>query len=326
LAGFPKRIGTANPVSYGLRTSIKHFQVKGPRRELSTEDYRWESKLEGLEGNVLGSEEKFTGEGRFGWAAPQRLFGGKNSQIGIIVLLRHVREDQIAGVGVEAIGIREVFAYRMIGKMSGARKDALFHDPRVGAHLEHVEVMIGFKNEAIGLAEMNFDEFGHVAKVGADGYLGAIGAKGKADGIDGVVRNGEGVHVDIADREALARLNGFDASQTLTESFRENTLKRAQGGLGNVKRSLPQAQDLRESIAVIGMLVGDEDGIEMFEVALDGGESSKGFAFAEAGVHKDAGAFGFEQGEIARTAGRKNGDAQPDWKCPPEKPLGKLFK
>jgi hypothetical protein len=275
---------------------------------------------------VLGSEEKFTGEGRFGWAAPQRLFGGKNSEIGIIVLLRHVRKDQIAGAGVEAVGIGEVLAYRMIGEMASARKDALLNDPWVGANLEHVEVMIGFKNEAIGFPEMNFDEFGHVAKVGTDGYLGAVGAKSKTDGIDGVVWNGERVHVDIADSEALAGLNGFDAPQPLSKGFRENALKCVHGGLGHVKRRLPQAQDLRESIAVIGVLVGDEDGIEMFEVTLDGGESSESFAFAEAGVYKDAGTFRFEQGEIARTAGRKNGDAQADWNCPPEEPLTKLFK
>jgi len=44
----------------------------------------------------------------------------------------------------------------------------------------------------------------------------------------------------------------------------------------------------------------------------DGGKASQGFAFSEAGVNEDAGAFGFEQSGVARTAGRKNGDAQTD--------------
>jgi hypothetical protein len=38
LAGLPKRIGTTSPVTDSLRTSIKHFHVKGGRRRLSMED------------------------------------------------------------------------------------------------------------------------------------------------------------------------------------------------------------------------------------------------------------------------------------------------
>lgn len=59
---------------------------------------------------------------------------------------------------------------------------------------------------------------------------------------------------------------------------------------------------------MIGVFVSDEDGVEMIEVAFDGGETGKSFAFTEASVNKDAGAFGFEQSKIARAAGRQNGD------------------
>jgi len=60
--------------------------------------------------------------------------------------------------------------------------------------------------------------------------------------------------------------------------------------------------------------VGDEDGVEMVELRFDGGEAGQGFALAEASVHEDAGAIGFEQGEIARTAGSEDGDAKADEK------------
>jgi len=60
---------------------------------------------------------------------------------------------------------------------------------------------------------------------------------------------------------------------------------------------------------VIGVFVGNEDGVEMIEVRFDRGEASKSFAFTEASVNNDAGAFGFEQGKIARAAGRQDGDA-----------------
>ena len=60
---------------------------------------------------------------------------------------------------------------------------------------------------------------------------------------------------------------------------------------------------MRQTVAMVGVFVGDEDGVEMVEVAFDGGKAGEGFTFAETGVNKDTGGFGFEQGEIARTAG-----------------------
>jgi hypothetical protein len=268
-----------------------------------------ESKNERLERNVLGSEKKFAGESGLRWATVESLFCGKKGEIGIVVLLRHVSEYEIAGVAIETIRIGKVFADGVIGKMAGAGKYALLDDPRIGANLEHIEVVVGFEDQTIGFAEVDFDKLGHVTEVGADGNLGAVSAKSETDGIDGIVRDGEGVDVDVADRKALAGLNGFDAAETLAEGFRENALEDAHGGFGNVKRALPETEDLREAIAMIGVLVSDEDGVEMIEVRFDGRETSKSFAFTEAGVYKDAGAFGFEQGKIARAAGRQNRDA-----------------
>ncbi|MGB7467646.1 MAG: hypothetical protein WBW14_32470 [Candidatus Acidiferrum sp.] len=268
-----------------------------------------ESKFQRLERSVLGGEKKLASEGGFGGTTAESFFRGKKCEIGIVVLLRHVSENEIAGVTIETIGIGKVFADRMIGKMAGARKDTLLNDPRIGADLEHVEVVVGFEDETISFAKVDFDELRHVAKVGADGNLSAVGTKGEPDGIDGVVRNGEGVHVDVADAKTLAGLNGFDAAEALAESFGENALENAHGGLSHVKRTLPQTEDLRKTVAVIGVLVGDEDGVEMIEVRFDRGEASKSFAFTEASVNKDAGAFGFEQGKIARAAGRQDGDA-----------------
>ena len=47
---------------------------------------------------------------------------------------------------------------------------------------------------------------------------------------------------------------------------------------------------------MVGVLVGDQNGVETVDFAFNGGETGEGFAFAEAGVNEDAGAFGFEQG------------------------------
>jgi len=151
----------------------------------------------------------------------------------------------MADAGIEAFGIGEEFADGVIGEMAGARENTLLDDPGIGADLEHVEIVIGFEDEAIGLAEMDSNVIREVAEIGADSDFGAVGAESEADGIGGVVRDGEGVDVDVANGEALAGLDGFDAAEAFAESVREDALEGVHGGLGDVERGFPEAEDLR---------------------------------------------------------------------------------
>ena len=253
-------------------------------------------EFEGFKGDVLGGDEEFAGEGGFGGAAAEGFFGREADEIGIVVFLGNVGEDEIADAGIEGLGIGKKFADRVIRKMASARKDALLDHPRIGADLEHVEIVIRFEDEAIGLAEMDSDVIGQIAEIGADGDLGAVGAESESNGVGGVVRDGERVDVDVADPETLASLDGLYAAEALAESVRQNALEGFQSGLGDVERGFPEAEDLREPVAVVGVFVGDEDCVETVDIAPDGGEAGEGFAFSKAGVNEDAGAFGFEQG------------------------------
>jgi len=207
-----------------------------------------------------------------------------------------VREDEMADAGIEAFGVGKEFTDRVIGEMAGAGEDALFDDPGIWADLEHVEIVVGFENEAIGLAEMDSDVVWKVAEIGADGDFGAVGAEGEADGVGSVVRDGECVDVYIADGEALAGLDRFDAAEALAKGVGEDALQGFHRGLGDVEGRFPEAEDLREAIAVVGVLVGDEDRIEVVDIATNGGEAGEGFALSKAGVNEDAGIFSFEQG------------------------------
>ena len=265
---------------------------------------------------MLGGDEEFAGEGRFGGAAVESFFGAEAREIGIVVFLRDMRKDEIARAGIETFGISEEFADGEIRKMPRSGEHALLDDPRVGADLEHIEVVIGFENEAIGLPKMNLDKFGHVAEIGADGDLGPVGAESEAERIGSVVRNGEGVNVNIANGEALPGVDGFDAAETLAEGVRKDAMELVHCGFGNVKRTFPDSEDLRKAVAMVGMLVGDEHGVEAVKMAFNGGETGEGFALAEAGVNEDAGGFGFEQGDVARTAGGEDGDAKADGSFP----------
>ena len=67
---------------------------------------------------------------------------------------------------------------------------------------------------------------------------------------------------------------------------------------------------------MVGVFVGDQDGVEVADLGSDRAKPREGFAFSEPGIHEDAGAFGFEQRQIARAAGRKNRNAQTDGIAP----------
>src|SRR6266481_6536782 len=124
----------------------------------------------------------------------------------------------MADAGIESLGIDEEFTDGVIGKVAGAGKDALLDDPGIGPDLEHVEVVIGFEDEAIGLAEMDSHVVWQVAKIRADGNFCAVGAEGESDGIGCIVRDGERMDVNVADGETLASLDGFDTSEAFAES------------------------------------------------------------------------------------------------------------
>lgn len=251
-------------------------------------------QLEGLERDVLGGDEEFAGESGIGGAAAQGFFGGEPNKVGIVIFLGDVGEHEIARDGVEAVGIGKVFADGVIRKVAGAAENALFDDPRIRADLQHVEVVIGFEDQAIGATKMDFDELGHIAEVGDDGDLCAVRTEGETDGVGSVVWNGKRVDVNVADGEVLAGVDRFNSVEALAESFRENALHGVQCGLGDVKRRFPEAEHLRQTIAVVGVFVGDEDAVEMADGFFNGGETGQRFALAESGVHEEAGALGLE--------------------------------
>ncbi len=196
--------------------------------------------------------------------------------------------------------------------MSGTAKNALLDDPGIRPNFQHVEIVIGFENKTVCPTQVNFDMIGDVAEVGADGYLGAVRAKGESDRVGGIMGNTNGMDVDITNREALAGLDGLHTTQALAKRFGKNALHGAQGGFGDVERGFPETEHLREAVTVVGVLVGDEDAVDVLDASFDSGEARKRFALAETGVDEEAGALGLEQSDVARAARRQNGYSEAD--------------
>ncbi len=178
--------------------------------------------------------------------------------------------------------------------MAGAAQHALLHHPRIRPNLQHIEIVIGFQDQAIRAAEMHFYQLRHVTEVGDDRHFRAIRTKREPDGICRIVRYRKRVNINVANAEMLPRVNGFHAVEPLAKSFWKNALHHAHSRLGNVERRLPQTKHLRQAVAMIGVFVSDEDAVEMFDRFFDGGEPRERFAFAKPGVHQESGALRLE--------------------------------
>lgn len=151
--------------------------------------------------------ERFGGPAGFGddetWskaALLQGLGGHETDDLGVIIVLAQMAQDEGGGAGIEHIA--QEAAGGVVRQVPHAPHDALLDGPGIRADLEHFHIVVGFEQEHVGTLEMDADGIGQVAQIGGDGDFDAFGVQGEADGVDGVVRDGEAVYFDVADREA----------------------------------------------------------------------------------------------------------------------------
>jgi hypothetical protein len=183
-----------------------------------------------------------------------------------------------------------------------AAHDSLFDGPGVGADLEHFEVVIGFEQQEVGASEVDSDGVGEIAQVSGNGDLDAFGFERESDGVGGIVRDGEAIDFDIADSEARSGLEEREARDEFAPGDGGRGQERA------VDRDVELAGDGGDAGDVIGVLVGDEDGVDGFGIDIDGGETLEGFLAAQSGVDQDSGAAGGDQGGVAGAGRGEDGD------------------
>ena len=96
--------------------------------------------------------------------------------------------------------------------MSGARHDALLEFPRIDrAGFQHVAAVVGFDDDAGARAYVFAHERGDVSEVGDGGDAGSFVRGDEAEVVGGVVRDGEGMEVYVADLKVVARRDLFGA-------------------------------------------------------------------------------------------------------------------
>ena len=230
-------------------------------------------------------------EGEFAGAAAESFFGADAREVGGIVLFRNVGENEMARASIENFRVRQKFADNRIGKMSGAAHHALLDVPGIRADLQHFEIVIGFQDQEISFAQVMLHQLRHVTKIGDDGHFLAIRAEGVTDRVGRIMRNGERSDFNIADDELDSRADVDHALDFCLGTVLVHLADFAVGGLGKVGRTFPIARELGESVGVIAVLVGDQDGVNIFgPPAAESFEAPQHFLAADAGINQESGA------------------------------------
>jgi hypothetical protein len=161
-----------------------------------------------------------------------------------------------------------------------------------------------------------------VAEISDESDIAVGGVKQKTDGVLRVVRNGESVYEQIGDFKT-----GAGVKEPAVEMSFEDTLKFIFGGAVAVNRDVQLGGDASESLNVVGVLMGDENGGEVFRRAPNAGEALPNLAWAEPGVHEDAGFGGFDIGAISAGTAAENGEFDGHkWTLVAERSGGKFFR
>ena len=108
--------------------------------------------------------------------------------------------------------------------------------------------------------------------------------------------DGEGVDLQVADDDARAGLEGLDAGLAAVPVD-------AGGGQFGQEDGNPQGLgDDREAGDVVGVLVGDQDGVDAIEFLAQDRQAATELAAAEAGIDEQARAPGGDQGRVSGTS------------------------
>src|SRR5689334_6249043 len=275
--------------------------MRGEERQKAKKRWRGPvSKCENLRRLSLGGNH----QARRQTAAVERLLSHYSRNFRVIVVLAEMAQNQSRGGRIELVA--EIIAHHFVRQVAVAAHHALLHRPGIRSDLQHIEIVIGFEQQHVRAAQMKLDRVRNITEVGDDADLDALRLETKAYRVDGIVRNGEAVDLDVADDQARARLKALQARGT---AFPIDERRRKTSDVNRRRDFLRQA---RQAADVIRMLVRDENGVDAVGLLANGCQALGELLEAETGVDENAGLPGRDQRAVSGTAARKHAEFYDD--------------
>lgn len=229
-------------------------------------------------------------------------------QVGFVAFAAEVREEQMAEAAAHDVG--GAVGGGLIRQMAVPAKNPLLQAPGpAGTVLQHLHIVIGFQHEHIRLTDALGDDARDVAEVGGKADVARSGAQEEAHRVLRIVRQRERLDREVADFKARA-----GGEQPEFGAHAGDTFDFVLGGAIAVNG---QVQFVRESFQagdVITVLMGDENGREIFRRAADAGQALADLSHAESRVHQHARLAGFNITAVAGGAAAEDRE----FDCHPE--------
>ena len=231
---------------------------------------------------------------------------GAQGEVGGVAVAGEMTKD---GAAQAVLGERgKDFGGGDVGEVAVARHDALFQGPgTAGIVPEEFFVVIGLDDDSGGSAEALVDEFGGKTEIRAKAEAGPIVMQDETGGLVGVMRDGECLDGEVADREVgtgkeQAKIFAVVAAARTLDGF---------GGKGVAEdRGLEFfAKDIKAA-DMVAVLVRDEDGVDGRGVDGCGGEPAANLPRTEAAIDEKAAGRGLDKGAVSRAARAEDGHSE----------------
>ena len=197
------------------------------------------------------------------------------------------------------------FGRRLVREMPVATEDSLLHAPRSAGFLKEFHVVIGFEDENVRLTNPLNHQFGRMPEVGQTSERDFLRLDDKTNGIDGVVRDGEGSDRAIADIKGIPGLKQTEAERA-RQFFRDGFFCVAVA----IDRNLEPGSEGCQTLDVIRMLVRDQDAMQSLRRAADRGEPGPDLAATESGIHQQTGFVGLKEGAVSTGTAAEDRDSR----------------
>src|ERR1700752_5245470 len=180
--------------------SLERTALIAPRRAKGRTRASSASRLQ-IQGGVrrtLCCDSELSAERSGGGTPPEGFFGANACHVGIVVVLGEMREHDVARAPVEPFRVGQKLADRRIRQVTRAAHHALLDVPGIRPNLKHLEVVVRFQHQAIGVPQMNFHKLREISKVRDDCDFCPVRAEGKTQRVDRIVGNRKRRHFNIA--------------------------------------------------------------------------------------------------------------------------------
>src|SRR5262245_46045084 len=203
-------------------------------------------------------------------------------------------QNDVTGLAIETFA--EKTAGSFVGQMPFPAHDTLFQGPRIRPYLKHFQIVIRFQHNHVASFQLLYDEFGHVSEVCDMSDFEAFRLKRESQRIHSVMRNRERGNLEVLELEGFAGRNEFQRTAL------DVRIDSCEGLVADIDRQRTFAKQTCNTTNVVGMLVRDNQSVNVVQRLTDGTETLECLGRIQSCIQQNLCLGGRNEGAVSRAA------------------------